>query len=425
MQNNKKQLEICPGRRAYIQGVAQQNKNVAEKSIAPTCVFCDPEILAKNYILREDHECDVREMMNKNPYFDIDQGKHLLIMPISHAEEPSELSSEQVKYQADAVHVLCKKLHDRSFTQEYFTNWGRPAGQSVPHWHSQLKSYELPPCSLPERMKRCSNPRLKTIEESFEETKQILAQDHMLEQDHIVEQTLEETQESRALLLAQIRRAADSMHMLYKDVSLRARAEHFPQQCIIVTVEESFEETKQVWPQDCDHALDMTNKLLVSLAKEKCLCCRILKNKQENEANFVIMEEELEHNYVCLAHYPDLPGELIIVPKKHVSSIKDLSPEEWREHMVIAMALFPHVREYAQQFIRDCGGANLFTKNISGKSSVEKQRRYHVYTRIMPRTTISPTPGTFAGSSSKIDMDPLHAFEYFKARKGELEALLK
>src|SRR5438445_2665874 len=149
------QLEFGPTRKVYNNSIIQAEQKEPVKSTVNTstkpCVFCDKEMLAGNFILHEDHERGVRQMMNKFPYMDFDQGPQILIMPLSHKEHPKDFSFKELINQVDTVQQLSAQLYEDAYTQEYFHNWGAISGQSVPHWHSQFKNFEMPPMSLPER----------------------------------------------------------------------------------------------------------------------------------------------------------------------------------------------------------------------------------------------------------------------------------
>ena len=329
MELELKQFELCAGRRAYIQGQRNNPPKV--------CVFCDEAVLAQNYIVQEDKENDVRIMMNKNPYFPFAQGHHLLVMPLSHKELSTDFSKKELVQQVAAAHTLSAKLYQGSFSQEYFTNWGKLAGQSVPHWHNQLKIYTQPACSLPERIQRSQNAQINNIEDAFELVKSKLAS-------------------SQAELL-------------------------------------SFKGHGAI--------------------QYGCDCCSVFSKPEEDKENLVL--GRFEHNLVCVAPYPHTVAEIAVVPYKHVASLTFLSPEELTENMVLAMALLPKVKEYAEKNIRDCDGGNLYTKSIGGQVTGNELQKYHLHTLVMPRTTIAGTPGTLEGNSCKLDFDPMHFFTEFKA----------
>jgi diadenosine tetraphosphate (Ap4A) HIT family hydrolase len=361
------QLEFCPAsRQTYILANIKAAQDAAKASQQPQqsqqpapqeqkkCPFCDQEILSQNYILSEDHQCDVRVIMNKFPYYDFDQGEHLLIMPQSHNEIPGDLPSQLIMAQTDAAQEISGKLHDDAYSQEYFTNWGRMAGQSVPHWHSQFKNYKKAPLSLPERTKEFNNALINNIGDAFK------------------------------------------------------------------VVKERFAASTYVSMEKYNNTLMNRVRSFVGLGdhSQECPCCSVRNTQDSDEENFVIAR--FKHNYLCLAHYPFLPGELAVVPNRHVSSIKDLSQEELRENMIIATALLPMLKEYAQTGIRECGGGNIYTKSLGGKAPNAEQQKYHVHTLVVPRTTIQPTPGTLEGNSCKLDGDPMALFAYFKNKRDEL-----
>lgn len=178
MMSNDCQLDMCPTRKAYQrpQIITNNKESVQLESTATKqiCVFCDSKILETNHIISEDKEHDVRVMMNKFPYCDFDQGRHLLLMPISHKEHPNEFSHNELAKQGDAVQKLSAQLYDEAYTQEYFINWGKISGQSQPHFHGQFKSYIKAPMSLPERMESQKNSQIKTTEQAFEAVKIVL-----------------------------------------------------------------------------------------------------------------------------------------------------------------------------------------------------------------------------------------------------------
>jgi len=177
MENKGAQLELCSYRKIYERPkilTTQKESGQSEAVVSKPCVFCDSKILATNYVLLEDKDHDVRVMMNKFPYFDFDQGSHLLIMPISHKEHPSEFSHKELAEQVKTLKELAMKLYDNAYAQEYCASWGAISGQSQPHWHGHLKNYVQLPMSLPEKMKSQKNTRIHTIEQAFNEVKVVL-----------------------------------------------------------------------------------------------------------------------------------------------------------------------------------------------------------------------------------------------------------
>ena len=345
MHPNNIQLDVCQARRQYIQELMQQNaQQPSAQQSEKKCVFCDPKVLASNYIVEENKDTDVRKILNKNPHISsFDQGHHFVIMPVSHKEHPNDFSRKELDQQAQAALELNVKLNEGSHTQESFTNWGQKAGQTVPHWHSQLKIYTQPPLSLLEVIESQKNPNIANMQAAFE----------------VIKNKLNSSQATFA------------------------------------TGNENFHSSKN------------------------CTCCSIKENDQEDEKKLIVAR--FKHNFVCLSHYPNLPGEVSVVPYRHVPAVAYLSPEEWGENMAISMALLPKLREYASTHIRECDGGNIYTKSLGNQIPLKKQSKYHVHTVVMPRTAVPLTPGFIKGNSSKLDYDPLHFFNYLKEVKPELE----
>lgn len=182
---------------------------------------------------------------------------------------------------------------------------------------------------------------------------------------------------------------------------------HEDAQTPTITKEQLFEETKKMLRM----YLGVTEWLMIEEPHKECLACMVGSSEEEG----MLKLKTYNYNYVCVSHYPSVPGELSVVPKRHVASISELSPDEFEEHMIIAMALFPRVKHYAQEFIsQHAVGGTLFTKSSGAKTSECEQQKYHVHTVIMPRTTIVSAPGALTGSSCKLEMDPFHFFNWMK-----------
>lgn len=331
------QLEFGPARRAYYNAnkeVFSSQKDVNEPTIIKPCAFCDPEIMATNYVISEDPQTDTRIQTNKFQYPDWLQAYHLLITTISHKENHDNMSREETNNLANAVSHVSWQLYPTAYTQEHFINNGPLGGQSQCHRHSQFKSFEKPPVSMPKRMKQFEHSPITNAKDAFA----------------ILKNTLQQTE------------------LLYAAI-----------------------------PQ---HIYQPFNE---------CPCCTVVQSNEDAD-NFIV--KRFEHNVLCLSHYPGLPGELSVVPNQHVSAIKDLPQEAWQENMAIALALLPIIKQYAHENIRDCGGANVYTKSIGFMESEKKKSNFHIHTRVMPRTTVPLTPGWVDGNSCKLDYDPAHLLKY-------------
>lgn len=336
MEQRECQFELSRLRTAYRSNLAVINRTQEVQSSSvevKPCVFCDSDTLKKNYIISEDKESDVRVILNKFPYIDLSQGIHILVLPISHKEQFSQFSSKEFASHIASVQMLSKKLHNDAYTQEYFINWGKLAGQSVPHLHSHLKVLTQPCMSMIERMQCNDNNQKLTIEDVFYSIKEKL-------------------------------KSEDN------------------------NVASSF----------------------LSYNPFKCHCCMV-RSSSNDAQNFVI---RLDCNYICLSHYPCLSGEISVVPYDHVTAIKDLSLDALYENMTLAKLLLGIMQKYADENIRQCDGCNVYIKSMGNKASYVEKSASHLHTRIMPRTTIAPTPGTLDNNSCKLDFNPHHLFDHLK-----------
>jgi diadenosine tetraphosphate (Ap4A) HIT family hydrolase len=168
-----KQLELCTTRREY----DKNYHTVIKHQTNPPCPFCDAETLAKNYIFRENKGDDAREMANLFPYPDFEQGNHYLCEPISHKIYPWEFPITVIY----AIQIISAKLHDSSYTQERWINWGKKyASQSVDHIHEQFINFIRPPLSLTESNEAFKNSSIFTHEEAFKIMKKKLDREIIL-----------------------------------------------------------------------------------------------------------------------------------------------------------------------------------------------------------------------------------------------------
>lgn len=332
MEDGSCQLLLCPKRKATVQSQIPQSSEV--------CVFCDSEILAKNYIVREIPAQNCRIMMNKFPYFDFSQGYHVLIMPITHRLSFNDFSSIELAGQIDTARFISARLYSDCFSQEYFTNLGE-GWQSVPHVHSHIQSFIVPPLPLSATV-NLRKASTNTIDAAFASVKEKLAT---------------------------------------QDFSIPERDDL------------------------CVH--------------DECYCCSIIKNSDNDDENFVI--GRFKHNLICLAHFPRVAAEVVIVPYNHGHSLHHLNSEELLENMKLAFLLLPILKSYVQENVRQWKGDNIFTKSIGGKAAQENKEIYHLYTSVMSRTIISSPSGTVDGNSCKLDFDPADLFNYLKKYYQELQ----
>jgi len=327
MSPDNRQLLVCPSRKATVQAQVPQTLK--------TCVFCDPEILAKNYIICENKENDVRIMMNKFPYFDFDQGYHLLIMPISHKISFDEFSPEGLAEQLKIAQQIDSKLYEDAYSQGYFINLGEGGGQSVPHLHSHIQAFMENPLPLPEMIKH-KDSLTNNIEYAFASAQSNL----------------------------------DSL----------------------------------------ENVLIADRK--TNCTKDDCYACCVIAGEENDDKNFVIFRGK--HNLVCIAHFPQIAAHIVVIPYNHSHTLKDLTSQEFLENIQLSLFLLPALKEYTQKNIRQWTGNNIFIKSLSALCLQQDKDDYHLYTSIMPRTTISSPSATICQHACKLDFDAPNLFIYLK-----------
>lgn len=145
---------------------------------------------------------------------------------------------------------------------------------------------------------------------------------------------------------------------------------------------------------------------------EDCYSCSIINHPENDEKNFVI--GRFKHNLVCLAHFPEIAAHIVVIPYHHGHALKELRLEEWLENITLALSILPKLKVYVQTKVRQWTGDNTFTKSLGDKASDEEKNKYHLYTSIMPRTTIHSSSGTIDGQVCKLDYDAVDLFQYLK-----------
>ncbi len=60
---------------------------------------------------------------------------------------------------------------------------------------------------------------------------------------------------------------------------------------------------------------------------EGCVFCHIIKNRQDDRKNHVILREK--DFFIVMNKYPYTPGHFMIIPNLHTNSLEDLNEEVW------------------------------------------------------------------------------------------------
>ncbi len=111
--------------------------------------------------------------------------------------------------------------------------------------------------------------------------------------------------------------------------------------------------------------------------KDECVLCRIGRNRDQDERNFVVLRGEA--NYIVLNLYPYTAGHMMIVPYDHVSSLNRLPAEAAAEMMHLT-----RLAEGALRTVYRPQGLNLGMNlgEAAGAGIAE-----HIHMHILPRWT--------------------------------------
>lgn len=117
---------------------------------------------------------------------------------------------------------------------------------------------------------------------------------------------------------------------------------------------------------------------------DQCIYCQLIENPQQ--LNLV---GETEHFYAWLEVQPRAKGHTQIVPKEHIESVMDLSPEQYHEAMTL-------VREVMEKAVEGLGADGVsVTMNVEESAG---QMMPHVYISVFPRFEEDERAGTPTGA---------------------------
>ena len=105
--------------------------------------------------------------------------------------------------------------------------------------------------------------------------------------------------------------------------------------------------------------------------QEQCIFCLI---KDKKSPSFAVYEDDFVIS--VLDRVPATKGHLIVIPKKHVSGIHELSEEEVSKLFIACQRII-----FAQSQVLDCEGVNLVYSMGSGAG----QRSPHMIVYLIPR----------------------------------------
>lgn len=130
---------------------------------------------------------------------------------------------------------------------------------------------------------------------------------------------------------------------------------------------------------------------------ENCIFCAILEGRMDCSP---VAEDT--HAFAFMDVSPINPGHVLVIPKRHVAELTDLSDEE----LVHTMRLVRRVAGVLGEIDVRCEGYNLFQAN----GAAAGQEVFHVHFHLVPR---------FAGDALRIHADPNRP----RADRSELDRL--
>jgi len=142
---------------------------------------------------------------------------------------------------------------------------------------------------------------------------------------------------------------------------------------------------------------------------DKCIFCQILDSSQDEE-NLVLMRDE--KTFVVMNRYPYTNGHLMVVPKRHVGEIEDLTGEEMTELFKNAQKMVKVLRAFKPE------GFNIGV-NIGKIAGAGVPGHFHVH--VVPRwggdTNFMPVFGDVRVISESLEV----TFKKLKDSLAEME----
>jgi diadenosine tetraphosphate (Ap4A) HIT family hydrolase len=112
--------------------------------------------------------------------------------------------------------------------------------------------------------------------------------------------------------------------------------------------------------------------LITPVSKQDCIFCQIIAH--EKPASIVYEDEE---SLVFMDLYPLTPGHMLVIPKRHVSSLLDLPADEAAQIFLVGQKMDAALRVSGLR----CEGVNLVLSD--GKAA--GQEVWHVHLHVFPR----------------------------------------
>jgi diadenosine tetraphosphate (Ap4A) HIT family hydrolase len=126
-----------------------------------------------------------------------------------------------------------------------------------------------------------------------------------------------------------------------------------------------------------DHTYAPWRKEYVTAHKkdDECVLCRISKNHENDQENFVIYRDNL--CYVVMNRFPYNPGHLMVVPHKHEGSLETLDSTIWLH--------IANITQKSAHLIKDAMNAHGINLGMNIDKAGGAGIDQHVHMHIVPR----------------------------------------
>lgn len=123
----------------------------------------------------------------------------------------------------------------------------------------------------------------------------------------------------------------------------------------------------------------------ILLTGQQCECCAVIQSHKDEPIHNLLLYAG-DNNCICYAKYPEKPGQLCIVPKPHVVSIRDIDADTFNENIQLTRTVLPMIKKIANEKIRGVVGAN-FSLWLAGDENKDEDKQ-HMCSTITVRTEL-------------------------------------
>lgn len=132
---------------------------------------------------------------------------------------------------------------------------------------------------------------------------------------------------------------------------------------------------KTLWaPWRISYLLGARENLLKTSSKTKCIFCSAVRKKED--VNSLVLYKG-KSAFVIMNKFPYSNGHMMVIPKRHVSEISELTPEEHAEMGFLLGKTVEILKKYA-----NCDGFNLgMNLGMAAGAGIKDHLHYHVVPR--------------------------------------------